>query len=209
MTVALDYLLVGSPRSGTGYSSQVLNSLGVATGHESVFRPSGACLGAITELGIRADSSWLAAPYLSEACLSGTKLVHIVRNPYAVVASLRHIKLLHSGSDCVYTKFAYQHVPSVLNIADPMARALVFYTHWNRMITRYACTRFNVEGPAEALAAALDIPCVKGDLFSNRTYNTRKSPSYCPVIAEDLAHLPRDIVEPFNELVEEFGYSIE
>ena len=60
------FLVTGCGRSGTGYISTTLTSLGCPCGHEVIFRPES--LHAVTELHwppvLPGESSWLGAPFI-------------------------------------------------------------------------------------------------------------------------------------------------
>src|SRR5689334_5762287 len=80
-------LITGCARSGTGYLAALLTELGLECGHERVFAPRTVRGSTPTwPDGVRAESSWLAAPYLAHLP-KGTAVVHLVRHPLAVMRS--------------------------------------------------------------------------------------------------------------------------
>ena len=113
----LEYLVVGTGRSGTVYYSKLLTSLGIPCGHESFFNYQGIdaalarlsgrlppTLSGCSQLrfdgkrhqyspphvslkNLVAESSYMAVPYLGHSCLAGTKVIHVVRHPVHVVNS--------------------------------------------------------------------------------------------------------------------------
>lgn len=83
------FVVTGCARSGTGYTAELLTRLGAECPHEAVFSPYterfdgwGAAPG---------ESSWLAVPMLDQLP-EGTVVLHQVRHPAKVVASLLDIK---------------------------------------------------------------------------------------------------------------------
>lgn len=108
----LDVLITGCGRSGTQYLTEVLSAAGNPTSHEkrfTVFGPKDAP-------GPRYEASWYAAPFLSHLPPT-TRIVHLVRDPTAVVTSFHRIGL------CART--ARHHVAAGRSLPLVLARAVV------------------------------------------------------------------------------------
>ena len=82
----IKYVVVSSPRSGTGYTAEVLNRLGLNCGHETWFFP-GRTLYQKHGEKFWGDSSWLAVPFLVKMPM-GTLILHQLRNPIKTLDSM-------------------------------------------------------------------------------------------------------------------------
>jgi hypothetical protein len=84
----IDFVVTGTPRSGTKYMASLLRELGYNSTHERCFdpwhmlfaeeRPDEAPWG---------DSSWLAVPYLRDLP-PATRVIHVVRDPVSSINSI-------------------------------------------------------------------------------------------------------------------------
>jgi hypothetical protein len=158
----LKLLVTGTGKSGTLFMANLLTSMDFPCGHESIFTEKGIeeaksrlinvnkikfsnC--SINELksnwtdpaNIVADSSYLAAPFLSEDFLRNAKIIHVVRNPIYVISSF-----VFSGGyfgddwpphSIDFQNFIKSNCPIVYdNNLNNINRAAIFYIEWNRMI---------------------------------------------------------------------------
>jgi len=165
----LKYIVTGTGRCGTVYFAKFLTSLGINCGHETIFsyhgleralerleQPDPLKVSLISELStwqdeiwfpngivnIQADSSYMAAPFLSHPAFDGAKVIHVFRHPLEVINSFIY-GLGYFKRDCVknedmkdYHKFIYKHAPMILNYANPIDRAAVYYVEWNKLIEK-------------------------------------------------------------------------
>lgn len=139
-------VVTGCARSGTQYTAQVLQNLGLRCGHEKVYLHS-------DELDFEkrwedrdADISWLAAPYLNELPKDSVVL-HLLRDPLKVVTCLVSHKLLTSDEQSTY--FMRRHVKEISEGSD-LERAVWYVLRWNQLIEgvdkkRIIYTRCRVE----------------------------------------------------------------
>jgi hypothetical protein len=122
-------VVTGTGRCGTVYMARLLTTAGLPCGHESIFTPGGLeeavwrLEGArpvansnnmLTsgeadqrwqgyEHGVRADASYMAAPYLAcRAAIGDAQVVHLVRSPLQVITSFVHGKGYFRSSMPVY-----------------------------------------------------------------------------------------------------------
>jgi hypothetical protein len=192
----IKYLITGSARSGTGYIAQVLKSAGIPCGHEAIFSHGGldsAKLNVLAEPPFIADSSWLAAPFLSDDWLKDVVIIHLVRDPVKTIESILRLKWLEQ--DTPYSRFAFRHVSELRDWRRMEERAAVYWLAWNRKIASYATIWHRVEDDPGTLLDLLGID-YEGPLFDDKTYNHR--PEYPPYELDWLAlnvRLRRDIVE--------------
>lgn len=163
----LDFLVTGTGRCGTVYMARLLTSLGITCGHEAIFDYEGidkakaiingefepqTSYCSITNLlngkeidkwydpsKTRAESSYMAAPFLQHELLKDTKIIHVVRDPLKVLSS--HIfdvrffdKNLDDPIQKHYQNFVFSILPELNVIDNEIERGCYYYTQWNKMI---------------------------------------------------------------------------
>lgn len=142
----LRFLVVGTGRSGTSFTTALLQRAGIAADHEAVF----------TETGPRApgplegDVSWMAVPYLAR--FPGPVL-HQVREPLAVIDSLLDLGLFASQfADEIHRPwrdFLERHFQLR---GDPLLDVMRFYVEWNARCESFASVRVRVEDQTQLIA---------------------------------------------------------
>lgn len=177
--IKLDYIVVGTARGGTTYMARLLSSLGVMCGHESIFGYLGLEFAQqIIDAGetitshvsrhelrldqphaewfdhrrMRAESSWMAVPFLDQPVLAGAAIIHVVRHPLAVLSSL--VTDNHFFQDAPnpfqpYVDFIGEHQPAIVAAPTELERACLYLIGWHELILRRTaarpCLRFKVE----------------------------------------------------------------
>lgn len=138
-------IITGSGRCGTAYMAHVLSVSGLACSHERVFHHDGP---GVWEWQ-RFESSWMAAPFLEG--FDGS-VVHLVRDPLAVVNSLVGIGFFDENLEVHGVNVAEIHAPlreyarRFLDLPDdPVEAAMAYVVAWNRMVEPYADMRVRVE----------------------------------------------------------------
>ena len=150
----LDFVITGTPRSGTGYVARVLSSLGIICGHEAAFNPWAIEAASVRKpvVRLRGDCSWLAAPFLMELPAS-TKVFHVVRDPVNTINSILCTGQLDWPSD--YRTFLARHFRKDSNYwpTEVLIEAQQFWVEWNEMIelSGRVTKRFQVESLRKAL----------------------------------------------------------
>ena len=156
---SLDFVVTGTPRSGTQYVARVLRSLGLDCWHERSFNPWGIVVDAY-RLNDRpwGDSSWLAVPFL-DLIPASTKVLHVVREPLSTINSMigtRHFNHPRPGD---FQKFLGRHCWNDENhrSADVGEDAQTFWVEWNRRIEESGRVfrRFQVEAIGGVLPAVM------------------------------------------------------
>lgn len=137
------FVVTGTGRCGTGYVAELFKAMQVSCGHETVYGPEGP-----REWGTgRGDSSWMAAPFLRDLAGQGIKIIHLHRDPLAVVNSLVGIGFFDPAIDHgPYREFARQWCPQAFQTADPVEAATTFVIWWDSLIRPYADMSVKVEG---------------------------------------------------------------
>ena len=164
----LKYVITGTGRCGTLFMANLFTSMGFPCTHEAIFTPKGLEWATEVMEGKRqrvssrisegrilvddaddcvAESSYMAAPFL-ERTKTETKVVHVVRNPMKVIASLTGEEFMqftnstptHFEQDpnhIEYENFIYEHVPEMTREdIGQLDRACLFYLRWNEMIEK-------------------------------------------------------------------------
>lgn len=204
----LKYLVTGTGRCGTVHFAKLLTSLQIPCGHESIFDWQGID-GALKRLKheepkvlseisqdnckspnwidpntIIAESSYMAAPYLDHEIFKDTRIIHVVRNPVAVVNSfcnyLDYFKNPNSPKE-EWENFIYDQLPElkdeILSVYD---RGCLYYIKWNQMIENKLIDRgycfHRIEDDISNVLEFLDLSPTD-DMFKNKTENTLKKPT--------------------------------
>jgi len=176
----LDVCVTGTGRCGTGYFSRLLSLVGLACGHEEIFSLGGlerAKVNLWNKPHLVADSSWLAAPFLSSLMLQDAIIVHLVRHPRLVIESAVRKGAFASPNIRGYSEYSVTHLPDLGEYVEDPASAEAFrYVHWNALIEREAAGRrilHRVEDGYRALLKALGVAhSFLGQVAENTTYNT-------------------------------------
>ncbi len=158
----IKYVVVSSPRSGTGYTAEVLSRLGLNCGHEKAFFP-GRYVYSHPEENLWGDSSWLAAPFLVKMP-TGTLVLHQLRNPIKTLDSMSGRRQLRGntqpggqGPRGEYTKFLNAHFANWESNESQHVRLARFWVEWNLKIEQQKDNpnlryfRFRLEDLCESL----------------------------------------------------------
>jgi len=146
------FLIVGCPRSGTGYTAQLLRAAGIRCGHEQVYGPAQA-LGAHPDWGTwQADSSWLAVPCLPVA---DAPAVLLVRHPLDAVKSMVDIGLFIDSRTDRFVRVIRHHAPHVWDEPTEQDRALAMWLHWTTRAAAHAVHAVRLEAMSATVLAGL------------------------------------------------------
>lgn len=151
------YVVIGHPRSGTGFAAKCFQSAGKKVGHET-----------LEEDGI---SSWQWAT--NEACRGDARtdigehiLIHIIRNPLNCVPSVAY-------TEWASLPFRCRHVDIPHKTTNPLTQAIYSIDRWTTLCEAW-------EPDFTVKAEHFDRFCV-GILnldvsFTNKAYNSRPQP---------------------------------
>jgi len=146
------FVVAGCGRSGTMFTWQLLNWLDVRTSFEEFFGSQARCVTAddyktwLQSTSTAGEVSGLSPPYSSIMAEAGVTVVHLVRNPVAVIASLLGLNTF--TKPMVWSrnvKFNFRHVPEMNLTDDPLDLALKYWLHWNAMVEPHAAAWFRAE----------------------------------------------------------------
>lgn len=239
--IKLKYLVVGTGRCGTVFTARLLTSLGISCGHESIFTNGGykhafdilkgnksPQLSIISQFNvlndqriqkwidisdIKAESSYLAVPFLNYPAVKNVSLIHIVRNPLYVVDSFvrdfRYFETSDIKKLCPWQKFIYYHLPELHQISNQLERACYYYVKWNQMIE--ASFHLNRQS---MFARIEDMPTKQ---FFDFTYTLKTDTMYHNYLINtakrsehdlQLSDIPNgDIKNSFVAMMNRYGYS--
>lgn len=142
VTGAKPLLIVTGPgRNGSGYASSRLTNAGLRCGHEGLFMYRGldAAKARIAKMPeMRADSSWMAAPYLDDPFCDQATIIHQVRHPGRVMASWMRDPTQTTPR---YWDYLLQFLPELEQIEDDATRCAARYVKWNRMVEQKGAGR--------------------------------------------------------------------
>lgn len=122
---------------------------------------------------LKADSSYLAVPFLAEEVLKDVSLIHVVRNPVKVIHSFcHHIDYFASSKPKNgYEEFIYSHIPELTEEMPQYDRACLYYIKWNEMIEKSSPAFFHrVEDGPKPIMDFLGVYSEK--VYSNTKVNT-------------------------------------
>jgi hypothetical protein len=154
--IKLDFIITGTGRCGTLYSSNLFTTLGIPCSHEAIFTPKGfnwalkvmsgekalensviskeekiKCDGS----SIRAESSYMAAPFIKY--FPHSSIIHVIRNPIKVVSSFINMGFFSkeiTPESNPYEYFMHSNVPELKEDIPPLDKACLYWAEWNRLI---------------------------------------------------------------------------
>lgn len=136
----LEIVFTGTGACATGAYATYLTEAGMPCGHERVFGIRG-YEHALEKLENpnckRAESSWLAAPYLDDPVLDGALVVHLVRHPKEFLESAMQTK--PGGGR--YFMYAARWCPRVVELGRSWDGYAWRYVCWNELIEQKAGRR--------------------------------------------------------------------
>jgi hypothetical protein len=164
---------------------------------------------------IRADSSYLAAPFLDHERLKDTRVVHVVRNPVSVIQSFcyylnyfqSHMPSPTNEITRRYESFIYTALPELMNSwLAPVERCALYYVRWNRLIQEKLSGRphlfLNIEDASVKLGEYIGRPAPDVSKDENTFFKANAKPF-------SLADIPSKYVQ--SEVVvyaKELGYTL-
>jgi hypothetical protein len=159
----IKYLFTGTGRCGTVFTARLMNLIGIPCGHESIFTYEGLDAAkarinrrkAIIQSNVYAhslaeeheifvdsliaESSYMAAPFLSDHVFIETVVFHLIRHPEDYVQSLaNYLNFLQNPYPMnEYETFKFKHVPELAGKMPKYDRCALYYIRWNQMIAKH------------------------------------------------------------------------
>jgi hypothetical protein len=122
-------IITGCGRSGTAYMSQLFNNMGLECKHENHFNPKN-LNNNYTILDCH-ESSWLAAPHLLKMSPVRYSILHIVREPFKQINSLKARFFFEVPSE--YNGFAMELL-SLFYSGSFIEKYIKYYIYWNKLV---------------------------------------------------------------------------
>lgn len=174
-------LVIGTGRCGTKYVSRLLQSAGLDVGHE--------------KLGEDGIAAWRwAMPHVRKSH-AFFRLVHVVREPLACIASLQTIQ---GGS----WRWIIKHSPVQPSMSGTK-RAMWHWWHWNLLCQAQASATVRLE----------DLPLLAEDVFgvsvaadTPTNINARR---HGPVTWDDLRRESATLTDAIRALARQYGYEVD
>lgn len=208
--IPIDFLILGHPRSGTGYISKLFTSYGVNIGHETIDEHGISCWTFVTLNcnhfnGVPKSKSQKSIKGIARQDLKYRHLVHNVRNPFDVINSIYQTEAnTHSQV------FRLLHaVPKIDSNLDTLSQTILSVTRWNKMISELKPEIiFKVEDCAEEVKDYLEKLkfSVADSLFMDTQYNTRKKSKSNKLTIDDYKDVPAYILKELDEYCKTYGY---
>ena len=200
------FVVIGTPRSGTNYFSVLCRANGVICSHEDYFTEYGPILrNPNRRFDTIGDVSWLAPPFLPEESM---KIIHQVRNPLKVVRSIHSMGLFHREFDANRRPFIELLRKHFSPDDDPLRSAMRFYVEWNAKCEDLTQKRYQVERLDEEryrLGDWLGIDLNNLGEVSKST-NTRTPVIKAEVTLDCLSKFPE--FKEFWEMAGRYGYDL-
>lgn len=234
----LQYLVTGTGRCGTAYMARFFTALGYGCGHEAVFTFTGladaeqkltsaspvletsicsrwnhvtqeAAEGWFEPAHVVAESSYMAAPYLDCSLLDGVQVVHLQRQPLAVLSSLvmdMHFFDPTVESQTPYRQFVLQHRPNIAAEPTEIEQAARYILEWTRLITATRRPRLVVRIEDYPYPALLQLLGVAVERLPETGWHNRKINSWATRCCDlALADIPAGATrDEFYELCESY-----
>ncbi len=198
----MNYIIAGTPRSGTGFIARLMTSAGVPIGHEMFFGMPGH---GYYPQNAQGDSSWMAVPYIQNF-KEATK-IHIVRNPLDNLTSLVNIKTFSKDRN-IYSEFKKFTMPTLENYKD-REKYLAFYIMWNVQIDVVEDIKVKLEDIAVEPKPFLDKLNIKYDESKLNMKKYNASLSRIPKLTLDyFKDCNPDMVTKLISLAKDYGYKI-
>lgn len=203
MKVAVDFLILGHPRSGTGYMARLFTALGYPVGHER-----------LAKHGI---SSWMFAAYSESVPYSfdgGTRsdiepkyVFHVVRHPIDAIASMAYTVREAPAWDYIARYTLVQRA------APRLVRATQSVIAWNRLIQAHHPRPmvFQVESAIAGIYGFLSqqgyrLPPLSSAALPPTNENARSHPALDR--EQLLKELPPDLRAELHHHSQHYGYEL-
>jgi len=201
----INYIISGTPRSGTGFMAKLFTSAGIPIGHEMFFGMPGH---GYYPKNAQGDSSWMAVPFIHNF---DATVIHIVRNPLDNISSLLHRETFSEDrmKHSIYTFFKTIRLP-ILDRFEGLDKYLAFWLYWNKEIDLVENVRVKLEDIAQDPKPMLDDMGIKYDpekLYSKK-YN--KSERATPNLTLDnFKTCNEELLGKVIRLAKAYGYELE
>lgn len=208
----LDFLILGHPRSGTGYMYKLFNSLGFDIKHEMIGKDGMSCWTFAADKAnhlFGADGSIIN---ISRQDIIFKHLIHNVRNPFDVINSVyftearthSQVFRLYHATPSITTNLEVKNKSN----SDVLNETILSVIRWNRMIEKLNPNlTVKVEDCDNEVIEYLKNNSYKVNDYIkiDKKYNTRKG-SINKLKVEDYNKVPESTLEELNKFCEDYNY---
>jgi hypothetical protein len=193
-------LVTGVGRSGTHYTAALLREMGLDVGHETVGRDGAASWKHAVSGTFVVKKRFRRARVTEIDSKIFETVLHQVRDPLKVVASMQ------TFGEATWSYMA-QHT-SVSMEQPVLARAMLGYIEWNRLVEARAEWRFRIE----ALPEVFDEFCRRAGVEPMampevpREKRDARGARYTPVTWEDLSAADASLASELEAMARAYGY---
>ncbi len=140
----LRYLVIGTGRSGTGFMSKLLSLNNIPCGHEEIcgYPVERDCyIENIRNTQLKAESSWLAVPFLEDIGkhYPDIRYILIVRHPVNVIKSFVELDFFKDTNMGGALQLVKRTIPGIDKL-NPVESSMKYYIEWHKMISRFLRT---------------------------------------------------------------------
>jgi hypothetical protein len=197
----LDYIVLSSGHSGTGYMARLLSSAGIPCGHESVFG-----INVESRPELRADSSLFAVAHLDHPIAAGAKLIHLVRNPLKVIRSWHYAGFGWTGAskDPAWSRRILRQFGLQLPMTRDMEGLAWQWVRWNQLIDKVApdAQLVRVEDRSDILQ---QLKLKASTPWDDPAYNAKPGATNAPEVTLDQLG---DAAPAVKAMAERYGYTL-
>jgi len=161
---------------------------------------------------IVAESSYMAAPYLDCKYLRKTIVIHLIRNPLAVINSFIHLEYFTKAAEtdeyhAKYHRFIYRQFPELRHYRNPIVKAALYYIKWNEMIRNKIKGRAHLLFPIEyGVERLFNFLGVNPQKYYNTKVN-RTNPAVSKPVVQSFTDIPNtDIARKLEETYKNFYF---
>jgi len=196
-------LVVATIHSGTKYTSQIFQAVGLDIGHEKMGEHG----------AVGADYAWRKPGYereMTSGIPDNTVTVHQVREPFVTIASLSTIpenfwrNAVHGNT--TYYQGIYEGNP----LEDStIIRCMKLWLNWNQTAEKLASYTYRVENMEECFPYILELIGLPTDLpFPNISKTTNKHEERHQYSERELYNADSHLYNRIKDLARKYGYSI-
>jgi hypothetical protein len=199
-----EFIITGTPRSGSSFMAELFTSAGYPCGHETFYGMPGYGTYRRPQYG---ESSWLAVPYLDRD--GNRPKVLVLRNPLKVISSLVNDGFFsdESWKTNPYTFYVNLFLPEIKEYQG-LDQYLYFWMEWNTQAAHRIKHIWKIEDinsdPGKFFnALGIDVKD-DAEFFSNQKENHRGCTEYLTL--DDLKDC--ELRDKFLEVAKSFDYNL-
>jgi hypothetical protein len=208
--IKTDFLILGHPRSGTGYISKLFSGYGIKIGHECIDDHGISCWTFATKsanhfYGVPKNESQKKIKGISRQDLNYNHLIQNVRNPFDTINSVYHTESISNSH--IFRMLHCQ--PIIDENLDMLSKTILSTVRWNKMIESLSPDIvFKVEdceSEVKEYLNSLNFNMID-NVFDNKKYNSREKSSIYKLTPEDYSSVPTYVLNELDEYCMKYNY---